>query len=198
MSNVKHIIFAFVMLCLFSCKAQHENITVPIKKIDLKKYSTLQREGYYQSIKSDTITDVYSSDGKYIESKYPPKNNTTIVKSYSYKTGILMEEGQKFSKVEVGITKIYDSNGKVYKEIDNDAPYAFSLDQIRNLLKVKFNIDVTERNSKRSVERYYNSVEDRYIYVINEPVGIFTGRLIRIDGTTGEIISDTIVEHGDY
>lgn len=192
---MKRLIKLWIILSCFiqlSCKAQHQ-----VKKIDVNKYKGIEKSGYYKCEDNDTIIEVVVIGKKYIEKRLNSKTNITVVRKYDTHTFLLVEESQKFSEVEIGKTKKYNAKGVVYDVVDNDILYSFSLAQVIAVVKQDFGIDLMVPKKKRSITRYYDNALKKYIYFINEPIDESKERHILLNGATGALMYNTLIQRGD-
>jgi hypothetical protein len=82
--------------------------------------------------------------------------------------------------------------GVLTKEIDNDAPYHFSLNAVISKIKSDYKIDLLTPENGLSVHRYIDDVTKEPEYAINIPINEMAFRYILIDGNSGAVKKDFI------
>ena len=84
----------------------------------------------------------------------------------------------------------YDEIGKLIKIIDNNKPYKISKDDLITILQQRLSINLLDVSKKIDVSRSEKPMPHYIIMISQNPSRVL--RWIKIDGTTGKIISDKI------
>jgi hypothetical protein len=199
---LKHTLLFWMLLIVFTnCKSQNLlNRKLNIKnnhKIDkaiFNKYELLKENKSAQFISSDGFLITFIElDSFYQVVKQKPKSSFKTFDIYD-KAGNLTASGNLFYDVEIGNIMTYDLNGRIISQTNEDAEYPFSVNQLIKKIRNDFKIDiaVTDPNIfvDRNIEEHPNHTPT---YIVSIKKTNFTFREIRINGTTGALISDEIV-----
>lgn len=174
-----------------------------MRKFDLKAYNKNKKSNnnYCRYIKIDdygTTIETYLIENKDSYQETVTYLNTPIKKRYMYDKSTLnvVKEVVSFYDCIIGFRREYDEDGTLITEINNDAPYKFSWQDLVQKMKKEYDIDLMDKldqikndNSVSSVSRnpqvmqYNIRIPCKFI-----PHGIAEERF-EIDATTGEIIS---------
>ena len=148
-----------------------------------------------------TINFVYYTQNDKIISVQKNKKDSPYKsqKLYSKKTLLLVREQTQFYNFCIGITKIYDENGKLTGTINCDEKYRFTINQLIEKLKKDYKVDFsTRKGSGRGIERNYINGKDCYNVRINLGTSAKSGtKNIVIDGNNGEVISESNHQYND-
>lgn len=101
-----------------------------------------------------------------------------------------------FYNLAVGFSYKYDEKGNLVKKNDTDQPYKFTVQDLINLFKKKYRMDLSVKVDGMHIERQYIKVKKRYEYSIRFFTTEGRPRYIDIDGETGEILRDFLGPHG--
>jgi hypothetical protein len=160
----------------------------------------------YNELKGDTLITVIENYGRYTQIIRNVNSNFKNIKIYN-KNLLLKREAGCFGEaietinwpvtgLEIGISKEYDENGNLIKEINHDKNYPFSIDMLIEKMKNDYDIDLSVRNQEQPVTvwRFYENSEQVYCIKILLSTCL-TGhqRFIKLDGATGKVISDKTV-----
>ena len=117
---------------------------------DIKKFENLEKDEKYSSRTGDnfyknnniryrltTYKDIMVEE-RVLNSPY------TLYKLYDIKTNMLKSSARTFYGFAIEYSKEYDGEGKLIKEIDDDKPYQFSIEDLRKKLKNEYDIDIIE------------------------------------------------------
>jgi uncharacterized membrane protein YkoI len=207
----------FVLFCLISCKSQEKKQDSQTIKKDTMEYFDINN---YENLKidnnfSNSIYEKHFNDGdKKIRIIFGDKTiqveNTHInlpnkeIKVYFKKNNILYAESKFFYLFQIGIDKEYDEMGNLVKEIDNDRPYEFSIDELRKKIKSEYHIDIIKdysdgKSTDMTVNRWLGYDKDWSIYKKNVPMYQVhfhdkdnKNILLEINATTGETIQEIV------
>ncbi len=139
----------------------------------------------------DTIIQ-HLADAYFYETKFISGSPFKSEKRFHKKTLNLIQEGNYFYNAEIGIHKIYNTEGELVKEIDTDAQYPISVDKVIDIMKTKYNIDLNKHIKRARVQRYLTN-DFKPQYLVQFPLtetSLRTLRGITIDGETGKILLD--------
>ena len=103
----------------------------------------------------------------------------------------LLKETTSFSKIPIGISKEYDIDGNLVREINYDKDFNFSIVDLIQFSKEKLDIDLNDPLSENTVNRGYDKNFGKYVYIIFQPIDDYKLRCITVDGQTGNIIGDS-------
>jgi hypothetical protein len=193
-------IYLLILFIFFNCKSQNSTITK--EKINISKYKNYElNPGVLDNPKSETHFYLHNNkeiqiyqDDKIISVQENIKDSPfKSQKLYSKKTLILTREQTQFYNFCIGITKIYDENGKLTKTINCDEKYSFTIKQLIEKLKKDYKIDFsTRKGNGRGIERNYINGKDCYNIIINLGTSSKSEtKNIVIDGNNGEVISES-------
>ncbi|MCH4830215.1 hypothetical protein [Flavobacterium columnare] len=213
----KSVLFVILTFNTISCKSQkREEIIKTSKKdsmeyFDVKNYEDLKKDpffvsyGYYYDINENKI-QVYSNTGEKGFIKRITKKNSPFVQVFSFHpNGKLQLKAMEFYSFRVEIDKLYDETGKLIKEINNDLPYKFSVDDLREKIKKEYDVDIVSdyRDSDPTlifVNRWLGYKNDVGVYKKDVPMYQVSfwkkegKRLLEINATTGETITNKVLQ----
>ena len=152
------------------------------------------------SVKFNNVNTVFSKSLK-------NRINEYFIENSKKKTGggRLKIKGQIFdnySHFNIGKWIEYDENGKTFKETDWDKNYAFSVEDLSNLIKEEYGIDLMKKTNptkdeiQYNVERNYSEEYKKHIYKIQfyselpDEGDFYARKNIYVDGMTGKILSE--------
>ncbi|MFK7002196.1 hypothetical protein [Flavobacterium oreochromis] len=208
------IVSAILSLYVINCKGQQKDTLKPnnfkketMEYFDLKKYKDLPINK--ERLKSSS--DFYFKDNnKYIDilyfintiqvEEYYDNKSIKIIKVYHNNT-LLKSTVREFNSFPIGITKEYDENGKLIKEIDNDKNYPFKVEDLCKLIKEEYGVDLMVKSDYKKnileyrVDRRYESLTQQYLYLVvfscgysDEGEGRYPVKVVYIDGTNGKVL----------
>lgn len=176
-----------------------KNNIVAAKKLDksyLKKFRLIKKENVEtQFIENDSIFILRSDENIFYLKKR--KNNEKFVVSTSYfKNSLLLQnEGMYFYDLIIGVYRTYNNKGVLIKEINYCKDFPFSvydlIDKINKVYSIDLNtstkvIDLMSKKDNSNGKNYYN------VLYRNNKNDIT--RSIAVDGKTGEIFYDGVIE----
>lgn len=186
-----------VILNINSCNTQinnklSENI---MKTFDIKTFEK------NKNLKNGVNTFTYESKGDIISLKESEKDYVAIkskkdenfIEKYFYrKSNYTLRASQVFLlEMPVGTYKEYDENGEIINEINYEPKYPFTVLNLIEKVKNKFDIDITKKKQKLII-----GFEDDIVpyYFVRFPLddGLNTYKFIKVNANTGEIISVNI------
>lgn len=181
------------------------------RKFDIKKFKENRVDGEYRFRLNDTTEVVQSVDGNeyYLETLIFNGSEKEKGYAYYYDSGQLASEVNTYCNELVGISRTYNIYGELVQEIDWDKGFAFSMEDLRDLIKKMFKKDILypETKSMHSIQRfndeayiskekYPNAISIYMIQIATYPKPPKKSHLLVIDGMTGEILSH-IDENGN-
>jgi len=195
------IFIVITFFCFANCKSLKSINKVndtpypSIKTFDIDKFNQFKDE--------IGVANYTYDDGSHIEAsktgdQYSVIRTTTgspYSAQYAYHLNLTLKTaGQLFYRIWYGSSYLYDEQGKLIKQTDEDQRYKFSLDDLVNKLLNKYKIDLMKPKEGMVVRRYLNNsllpeYEIRYPS-ISDPNKI---RRLVIDGNNGHIILDTTI-----
>lgn len=201
-------ITALALLYGCSCLAQTDSISKEHKnnmgKFDLEAYN-YYRKGNYEGCEY-TTTNENNDSVKIVLNKYKDFYvehiiflNTPFKKYYEYniKTLNVRVENTMFYNCAIGLRREFDERGELIKEIDNDALYKFTrqdlVEKMRNEYDIEL-IDLKEQKAKNNFDTSLSRNAQTLLYYIHLPRGLdpqYGGsrlEVFEIDGTTGKLI----------
>jgi hypothetical protein len=197
--NMKKI-FLLTLFVFSNCNSQ--NTTLTKEKIKISKYKNYElhpgvldnpKRNSHFYLHNNKEIQIYQDD-KIISVQENIKDSPfKSQKLFSKKTHILTREQTQFYNFCIGITKIYDENGKLTRTINCDEKYSFTINQLIEKLKKDYKIDFSNRKGNgRRIERNYINGKDCYNVIINLGTSAKSGtKNIIIDGNNGEVISES-------
>lgn len=200
MIKIKFIIVALTLI-ITSCsttirKNGANNLTdKTMEKFDIREFKNknIKDDEIYSEIKNDTVTEIGELNDIYLKNTHKLNSSFVNKKTYYKDNYQLKAEVNYFHMFPIGISKKYDLDGKVIETKNWDEKYSFSVDELIDKMKNDFGFDLIN-TSNIGVDRYYD--DKIYIYRIIIPQIDMLSRVreIKIDGSNGNIISDTIID----
>lgn len=191
------VILLIIILFIYNFKKQ------PISKIKSKKVIDKLNTEEYQIILSgnesvqqnaDSVTRITDEGDGFKKHIFYNNNPFETIKLYSKETLNIKIEETIFYNFLTGIAKEYDSQGELIKEVNWDANYRFSVQQLIEKMMRQFNIDLLSRTGKGVIRGYDHGYF--YLVILNLTANSKgQTRQIKIDGDTGKVISDNIFEY---
>ena len=193
--KMKKILFVklIIISCFFTfCKAQE--IRKDSIKFDFTKFRDLELDKQYSSSiffkNKDKRIQIQYSDYSIAIIETNINNRYGSIKTFSSKDNSLKTECNTFDKINIGILKRYDDNGKI-TEIDLDKDYPFTIEDLTKKLKKKFNINLND--SKIGINRIYKDQENPFCYGIYIYNKIMNGvRQLTFSAINGNLIEDKV------
>ncbi|WP_395077968.1 hypothetical protein [Flavobacterium sp.] len=209
---IKNIFMALVMLSISNCKSQNNKQQISTQKkdtmdyFDKSKYDKLPidpKVNYKVLPNGDYVTIDISNNRTVVNIL---KQNTPYRDYFEYKNDKIKVSAFSFYSIQYGIEKQYDESGKLISEKDLEKDYKFSIENVCELIKKEYGIDLMKNTSNTDTIRYdCNRIKKeifkgdiRYCYFVSIAYNTEGGasKLIAIDGTTGKILYDIPYEPG--
>jgi hypothetical protein len=112
-----------------------------------------------------------------------------------YKNLILKGGGTFFYNNPVGVFTEYDEQGNILNQINYDSMYGFTIQNLIDKMNLSYQINLMIPVKNLSVHRFIDSNTNSPYYQIIYPINDQSFRRFKIDGNSGNVISDTI---GNY
>ncbi|OWP74044.1 hypothetical protein BWG23_15155, partial [Flavobacterium oreochromis] len=207
------IVSAILSLYMINCKGQQKDTLKPnnfkketMEYFDENKYKEWNIDNFNNS-KTDRIyhlnnysVRVIFRDREYTE-EIEQMNSPYKEYKYYYNNTLLKSTVREFNSFPIGITKEYDENGKLIKEIDNDKNYPFKVEDLCKLIKEEYGVDLMVKSDYKKnileyrVDRRYESLTQQYLYLVvfscgysDEGEGRYPVKVVYIDGTNGKVL----------
>jgi hypothetical protein len=179
-------------------KLDFENIKTKIT--EYIEVALINNESYispqYEELINDTFVRLIGDKDIYQKTTKKMNSTFTNFKSYYRSNYQLATETNKFSGFNTGLQKFYDEDGNLIQVRDYDENFPFSVEMLIDKFKKEYNIDLLIPNKKQLVlvtRRYEANSNWTYeIRIRLYPYPNTVVRIIMIDGSTGELISDEI------
>ncbi|WET48451.1 hypothetical protein PYS58_17960 [Chryseobacterium indologenes] len=213
---MKELIFTALLFHNISCSSQINNQTKTdtMEHFNISKYKDLPLDLKVSSTKEDKtylyhdlrIRVVNSPNIIQVEEK--GVNSPYLTSKIFFKNNNLKSIGRNFYSFPIGIFKEYDESGKLIREVNNDAPYKFSIDDLINKIKKEYDVDIVgdykdSDKTKIMVSRWLGYKEDWSIYKKNVPMYQVSIRdkegapiVLEINALTGDTISKKLNKVG--
>ncbi len=206
MKKTAIIILVFIISACNSQSKKKENVNhitknAKMEKFDINIYKdweideSYEQTPYFKSFKKEDKRveieineDAIQLREKSINSPYK------IIKSFNNKK-TLKYSGVNFYDAHIGSWKYYDDYGKIENEDDEDKYYKLSIEDITQLMKKEFDIDLLDVSERKSVDRDQGDTNTPPTYFISVPVkNTRSNRQITINANDGTLIKDQIVD----
>ncbi len=168
-----------------------------MKKFDMEKFQERTKSDgnskEYEYVKSDTIFKLMENKNSFYEESKKVNEKIKNVANYDKDDLHLKSTATYFYQIPIGKTLIYNEDGQIVSEINNDENYPFSVYDLTGKIKTAYGIDLNTSSKVRRVDRLFDDSFNRFIYVVNyqneqEPV-----KYIVLDAQNGEILKEGIV-----
>ncbi len=148
---MKNILFAVLLLFIYNCKAQKDNlIRQEMKMFDIKKIEENKGKGIVYN--SPNIYDYETKEGyqvlqsKYKQDNYYSEKITKKISPYIYfitysLSGYIESESLEFNNSPL-ILKEYDNTGHLVKETNFDKNFKHNFEQIREFVLKEKDVDI--------------------------------------------------------
>lgn len=196
---IQKVFIAITILCILSCSDKKtilpENIdSATSEKFDLKKFNENKLDSIYEYTLQDTIVKLYESKDQYKKELVWDNHSFKQTSLYDKTTNLLVNQFCHFYAMPVGIWKSYDEKGVLISWKNYDENFDFSIKELIPMLKKDLQIDLINDTNYQSllIDRFsYKQLYfiTRYCYQVNISM-VGETRSIKIDGKTGEILSD--------
>ena len=169
-----------------------------IKRFDIENYNKQKPIDHfstiYEFIDRDGMNvkqerDESESDGEYyLDERHYPNSAYTYTCMYNAR-GYITLSLTRFYDMIIGKTIYYDTSGNTSREIDEDAPYLFSIDDLILKMKREYNIDIENQEKIWLVSRYPDNNNVFYEVSVKAPYSKIIVYLI--NGTNGKTLYTT-------
>ena len=139
------------------------------------------------------IEQRYSPGTGYIVDKTPLHSGLTYRKGFN-EQGNLIAVGQLFYSFPVGISKEYDSEGKLFRERNFDEGFAFSVEDLAAKMLADYKIDIMNADNVYRLARGIYSTDPLVSYYLvdcydhTSPAPDQAVIAFLVNGTTGEVL----------
>lgn len=187
-----------IFVLVNECKSQesiYKHKSTSKFKLDrtiFNKYQLLKQNKSAQFISNRLLVTFIELDKYYQVTKQQPKSNFKKFWVYN-KHGNLTASGAIFGEFEVGVISSYNNDGKILSQTNEDLDYKFSVANLISKIRKVYKIDLLNANPDISIDRYSDESTGTPTYYILIKQASFQFRDIRINGSTGELISDEVI-----
>jgi hypothetical protein len=197
--------FIIITLACFtsSCKYLLHQKSIKIKNhmelFDIGKYKNLSNRNLSSFEESNNIITLSESADYYIKKVTPLLSNFNDVFLYYKNNLVAKSETHFFQTIPIGIHKEFNEVGEVILEKDWDEAYPFSIYEVKDKINQLYHVDISMSNSRTGVTRGSENGVVCYEITLplsDSPKGNF--RTIKLNGITGEVISDEVSEYEEY
>jgi hypothetical protein len=213
---IKYLILIMVLLNTSTCKPQEKKQDSIQKKYIMNEADTKLLESLIGNPFGDVVKLSNGNEMQYFDAKdkvnyvFRIKDKITpitYIKGYYLKTKTIHLEYQDFYSRGFGMEREYDESGKLISEKDFEKDYKFSIENVCELIKKEYDIDLMKAPNSSVDKILYdcNRIKKeifkgdiRYCYFVSIGYNIEEGasKMIAIDGTTGKILYDIPYEPG--
>ncbi len=200
---MKILLVIILIVCQFGCDCSkknkmEKNKIIIMEKFDIVGFNKNKSENEYIIYnENDTITKLYETDDYYMRELSLNGKNFKYKYCYNKKNGSLISEFSFFYNMPIGTWKEYDENGKIIKLKNYDENFTFTIDDLVLKLRTELKIDLNSNENNQfesiSINREYNKKTNKYFYNIDIPSHNGKYRFIKIDGISGKILINEIV-----
>jgi hypothetical protein len=207
----KAILISILNLFINSCKGQTDTTSINNSKKDTMRYFTENKYKDWQLDKNNSSNDdkryinknnwarVIFTNGEYSE-EVEELDSSYKYFNYYHKNNLLKLNLNFCYNFPYGISREYDEDGKLIKEINYEENYKINLEKLNTIIKQEFDIDISVRPNINNFLRYNVNRDkkevflndNRYVYEVIFYVDADEGgsacKTITIDGNTGEIL----------
>ena len=192
-------IIVLMIFCILSCNDKKtiypEKLdTKNSAKFDLKKFNENKIDSTYEYVLKDTIIRLYEEKDFYKKELIANNHSFNHVFGYNKTTNSLVNEFCYFFRMPIGVWKSYNEKGSLINWKNYDEGFDFTIKELIVKLKKDFQIDLINDTNYQlltidrfSYKRLYFITSYCYLLEIASMDGT---RIIKIDGETGEILSD--------
>lgn len=197
----KVMVSLFLTLLLFNCRvlnrSSNNKNTLNMEKFDINTFEKKETKlnVQYQEERNDSIIKTTEFNDVF-QQEIGNKNNPYYTKKVYFKSNYqLKAESSYFYNVLI-ISKQFDEKGKLIKETNWEEfqKRKFSIEQLIEKLIKEFNIDLMDPKGKGVSCGGATPIYSIQLFRENS----LTSREIRVDATTGEILSDKEVTPSEY
>lgn len=215
-NKMKELILIMLLFHNISCNGQINNNTKTdtMEHFNISKYKDLPLDPQSSSTEYDKtyiyqdlrIRVINSPNTSQIEEQR--MNSPYLTSKTFFKNNNLKSIGKHFYSFPIAIYKEYNETGKLVKEVNNDAPYKFSVEDLIKKIKKEHDVDIVTNyrdndKTRITVSRWLGYKEDWNIYKKDVPMYQLsitdkqgTPIILEINALTGETISEKINKAG--
>ena len=206
----KILLFLWAVL-LYGCNSQSQLLNKKIKKqnmeyFNIEKYKEWEVDTDWSPSKfskrlkkgNDRVKIFFTERGSVVE-LMSALNHYILYKSY-FPNKSLKVIGRRFYDFYIGKWQVYDENGKLIKEEEEDAPYKFSVDQLIKKIKKEYDLDIEKNTKTTIVDRWLAPELNKkpfYSVSFRGKEGSTKWDYILVDGSTGETLFTSFFYFGD-
>jgi len=208
--KMKKILLFLWAVLLYGCNSQSQLLNKKIKKqnkeyFNIDKYKDWEYDTDYfsnatsKNLKKDNDrVQIDIDDTSILVKMSNTQNNYTIYKNY-FLNKVLNYSLLEFYSSAIGKKRIYDEKGKLVKEVDNDAPYKFSIDQLIKKIKKDYDVDIEKKTKTVHVRRWLSfELNHKPLYCVSYDLKDESQKwkFVLVDGNTGETLFTTLFYFG--
>ena len=160
-------------------------------KFDKELFDRNQKDGmyeYYQDGCTILLTDLGDRYSKIVH----PDSSAFEYRTFYYKKELTVRARSiRLYDIYVGISKVYNIKGNLVKEIDEDAPYKYTIEDVVKFIKDKYDVDLLKRE-KRSWTLISRSTNPSPHYMLRFHTKEGLPVVYSIDGIDGTIIWENV------
>jgi hypothetical protein len=187
---------SFIFCILIGCKSLNISNKEQFarEKFDTVKFNKHKVANIATYLRDDGAKITQSDIGKFYSEEIKIKPDKPFAWRYTFfrESLKLRSAAEFFYGSPIGKYHEYNELGVLTKEIDNDAPYHFSLGAVISKIKRDYNIDILKLQKGMSMNRYIDEVTKEPEYTIGIPISEMALRYIIIDGNSGNVKRDFI------
>lgn len=161
---------------------------------DIARFREKAVDGHLYFVKDRTNVHQWASPpNSYLETATQTETNFSSYREYDYGTLALHVKGDLFHGFAVGKWQTYDEMGKLQQEVDEDAPYPFSIYDLDKKMKAE-GVEIMLPDPEVKVSRTENPEPT---YTVSFPVSRLDhakAKYVVIDAKSGRTINTEIVE----
>ena len=114
-------------------------------KFDKELFDRYQKNGSYEYHHKENTILLYDTGNTYKKSIYPDSCAITYHTTY-YKEGLTVKgKATTLYDIYIGNTRAYDKQGNCIQDIDEDAPYKYTIEDVVKFIKDKYDVDLLKR-----------------------------------------------------
>ncbi|MDH6310037.1 hypothetical protein M2451_002927 [Dysgonomonas sp. PFB1-18] len=158
-------------------------------KFDIKLFKENEHAKVYTYKKGKETISLFDLSDVYRKSIYYEDNAFEDHISYFKEELTVCGIYRKLYNMYIGTIKYYDINGNLEKERNMDAPFPYSIDDVRNWIKKKYDVDIFEKKEGYMMSRSETPIPHYMLKFLTKD-GKFI--MYSINGVNGEIIFQNI------
>lgn len=203
MNLKKILLFIFITLSLL-CHAQtlpdNSKGSQAMKQFNIEEFNRNKVGNRWDyTLPSGELVNVTERDGEYREEITSPFSLYRQGNMY-YGNGKIKIQAFYFYKVSIGNWLYYDASGNLIKEVNYDADFKFSIDDVAKMMLDRFGIDIYAPNAITSFIRYVDEKNTQlplYMIAVKNVPGSQSDNAFVINGNDGSILLATRRIMGD-